>query len=78
RRVRRDRQGFEVLSSGGSERLDMVVFACHREQALALLDAPSEDEHAVIGALRYASKEVVLHTDTCLLPRRMIAWASWN
>lgn len=32
----------------------------------------------MLGALTYASNEVVLHTDTRLLPRRRLAWASWN
>ncbi|MDF3868089.1 FAD-dependent oxidoreductase [Pseudomonas denitrificans (nom. rej.)] len=77
-RVRRDGQGVEVFSAAGSERFDKVVFACHSDQALALLDAPSAEEQAVLGALRYASNEVILHTDTRLLPSRRRAWASWN
>ncbi|MBB4862152.1 putative NAD/FAD-binding protein [Pseudomonas nitritireducens] len=77
-RVKRDGQGVEVLSAAGSERFDKVVFACHSDQALALLEAPTVDEQGVLGALPYASNEVILHTDTRLLPRRRRAWASWN
>ncbi|WP_095155319.1 NAD(P)/FAD-dependent oxidoreductase [Pseudomonas sp. Irchel 3E13] len=77
-RVSRDKGGVTLTSSNGPERFDSVVFACHSDQALALLDAPSGAEREVLGALRYASNEVVLHTDTRLLPRRRKAWASWN
>ncbi|MFJ4064484.1 NAD(P)/FAD-dependent oxidoreductase [Pseudomonas sp. NPDC089996] len=77
-RVRRDDQGVTVTWPGGSERFDKVVFACHSDQALALLHSPSEQEQAILGAIRYASNDVVLHTDTRLLPRRRRAWASWN
>ncbi|MCU1725101.1 NAD(P)/FAD-dependent oxidoreductase [Pseudomonas sp. 5P_5.1_Bac1] len=77
-RVSRDEGGVPLTSSNGPERFDSVVFACHSDQALALLDAPSGAEREVLGALRYASNEVVLHTDTRLLPRRRKAWASWN
>ncbi|MCU1732318.1 MULTISPECIES: NAD(P)/FAD-dependent oxidoreductase [unclassified Pseudomonas] len=77
-RVSRDEGGVTLTSSNGPERFDSVVFACHSDQALALLDAPSGAEREVLGALRYASNEVVLHTDTRLLPRRRKAWASWN
>ena len=77
-RVSRDDQGVNVTWASGSERFDKVVFACHSDQALALLDAPSEQEQAILGAIRYASNDVVLHTDTRLLPRRRRAWASWN
>ncbi|MFJ4345430.1 NAD(P)/FAD-dependent oxidoreductase [Pseudomonas sp. NPDC089401] len=77
-RVSRDDQGVEIAWAGGSERFDKVVFACHSDQALALLAVPSEQERAILGAIRYASNDVVLHTDTRLLPRRRRAWASWN
>ncbi|HEN8711876.1 TPA: FAD-dependent oxidoreductase [Pseudomonas putida] len=77
-RVSRDEGGVTVFSAAGSERFDNVVFACHSDQALALLEAPSADERAVLGAITYASNDVVLHTDTRLLPTRRKAWASWN
>lgn len=77
-RVRRDDQGVGIVSGAGSERFDKVVFACHSDQALALLESPSLEEQGVLGALPYASNDVVLHTDTRLLPRRQRAWASWN
>ena len=77
-RVRRDDSGVELTSPAGDERFDRVVFACHSDQALAMLEAPSEAERQILGALGYASNDVVLHTDTRLLPRRRKAWAAWN
>lgn len=77
-RVERDADGVTIHSAAGSERFDKVVFACHSDQALALLAVPSAIEREVLGALRYAENEVVLHTDTRLLPDRHLAWASWN
>ncbi len=62
----------------GVERFDEVVLACHADQALALLEDPSPAEREILGALPYQDNEVVLHTDTRLLPRRPRAWASWN
>ena len=77
-RVERDAEGVTLHSAAGSERFDKVVFACHSDQALALLAQPSATEAEVLGALPYADNEVVLHTDTRLLPSRPLAWASWN
>ena len=77
-RVERDADGVTVHSAAGSERFDKVVFACHSDQALALLAAPTSTEQAILGALPYANNDVVLHTDTRLLPKRPLAWASWN
>ncbi|MCI0995540.1 NAD(P)/FAD-dependent oxidoreductase [Pseudomonas corrugata] len=78
RRVSRDEGGVTLISAAGPERFDTVVFACHSDQALKLLETPSLQERAVLGAIHYAENDVVLHTDSRLLPRRRRAWASWN
>ncbi|MEJ5059808.1 MULTISPECIES: NAD(P)/FAD-dependent oxidoreductase [unclassified Pseudomonas] len=77
-RVERDETGVVIHSAASSERFDKVVFACHSNQALALLATPSATEQSILGALPYADNEVVLHTDTRLLPSKKLAWASWN
>ncbi|MGE8495872.1 MAG: NAD(P)/FAD-dependent oxidoreductase [Pseudomonas sp.] len=77
-RVERDATGVTLHSPAGSERFDKVVFACHSDQALAMLAQPSASEHDILGALPYADNDVVLHTDSSLLPQRRLAWASWN
>ncbi|MCQ3001039.1 FAD-dependent oxidoreductase [Pseudomonas syringae] len=77
-RVERDAEGVTVHSAAGNERFDKVVFACHSDQALKMLAQPSAAEQEILGALPYAENDVVLHTDTRLLPKRPLAWASWN
>ena len=66
------------LGDGSVEHFDRVVFACHSDQALALLADPSAAEQAILGAIRYQENEVLLHTDTRQMPRRPLAWAAWN
>ena len=77
-RVERDADGVTLHSAAGTERFDKVIFACHSDQALALLAEPTRVEKEILGALPYADNDVVLHTDTRLLPKRPLAWASWN
>lgn len=77
-RVERDLGGVTLHCATGSKRFDNVVFACHSDQALRLLVAPSQAEREILGALHYAENDVVLHSDTRLLPNRRRAWASWN
>ena len=55
-----------------------MFFACHSDQALRLLADASEIERAVLGAIRYQRNDVLLHTDTSVLPKRRLAWAAWN
>ncbi len=60
------------------QQFDAMVIATHSDQALALLDDATEDEQAILGAIPYQGNDVVLHTDVSLLPRRPLAWSSWN
>ncbi len=77
--VRREADGVTLmLKDGRSERFDQVVLACHSDQALALLNDPSDTEREVLGAMRYQDNDVVLHTDTRLLPDLPKTWSAWN
>jgi predicted NAD/FAD-binding protein len=77
-RITRDAHGVSITSGGQTERFDKVVLACHSDQSLALLAAPSEQERATLGAIRYQPNHAVLHTDTAVLPKNQRAWAAWN
>ncbi len=70
--------GVTVSTDSGHEWFDEVVFACHTDQTLRLLQDASADEQRVLGAIRYQPNRAVLHTDARLLPRRPLAWAAWN
>jgi predicted NAD/FAD-binding protein len=76
--VRREPTGVLIDCPAGTERFDHVVLACHSDQALGLLADPSEPEREVLGAIPYQTNEVLLHTDTAVLPRDRRAWAAWN
>lgn len=67
-----------VLATGEVQHYDQVVFACHSDQALALLGDVSNNEEEVLSAIPYQDNEVVLHTDESLLPNKKLAWSSWN
>lgn len=57
---------------------DAVFFACHADQALAMIANPSAEEKDILGRLPYQKNRAVLHTGNELLPERRNAWASWN
>ena len=78
-RIVRDEQGVTVQTTTGSEaRFDAVVLACHSDQALAMLDEPTQVEREILGAIPYQENETILHTDASVLPRARRAWAAWN
>ena len=70
--------GVHIYSAAGLEVFDEVVFACHSDQALALIKDPTEQERLVLGDVQYQQNRAVLHTDQALLPVRKKVWSAWN
>lgn len=78
-RVKRFDDHVEITTvKGDKHSFDQVIFACHSDQALSLLEDASADEHQVLGAIPYQMNDVVLHTDERLMPKKKLAWAAWN
>lgn len=63
---------------GTLHRHDALVLATHADQALTLLDDPTPQERALLGAFRFQPNLAILHTDPALMPRRRKVWSSWN
>ncbi len=77
--VRRNSAGAEVRLEGGTwEQFDRVVFACHSDQALAMLADPTPEETSTLGAIGYQRNRAVLHADPSIMPKRKSCWASWT
>lgn len=66
------------FAGGHRESFDQVVMACHSDQALRLLSAPSPEERRLLSAIPYQSNRVLLHRDPRLMPQQRRVWSSWN
>lgn len=73
-----DSQPVKLKAAGEWYAYDRVFVACHADQALAMLDRPSQAEQRVLGGMPFQKNHMQLHSDTRLLPRNRSAWASWN
>lgn len=79
RSVARDRAGVTLGDAAGREhRFDHVVLAVHADEALAMIDAPSERERELLSAIRYTHNDIWLHRDGGRLPEHPAARAAWN
>jgi predicted NAD/FAD-binding protein len=78
RRVTREDSAVVVESAFGATRFDEVIFACHADQALAMIAAPTPREVEILGAVKFQDNQAVLHQDAALMPKRKLAWSSWN
>lgn len=77
-RIERHLHGVTLTVHGEKCHFDKVIIAAHADQALRMLDQPSETEVAILGGIGFQDNEMHLHTDVSLLPENPQAWASWN
>ena len=66
------------LNSDEDVRFDKVIFACHSDEALAILSEPSSQEQEILGAIAYKNNLAFVHEDRQLLPNLPLVWAAWN
>lgn len=76
--ITRDSRGAHIVTNTGTEKFDKVIIAAHSDQALAMLQQPSQSEKQALSAINYQANTAVLHTDASVLPQRKSAWAAWN
>jgi predicted NAD/FAD-binding protein len=79
RAVKVESDGVRISAGDDAPRwFDAAVIATHPDQALRMLEEPTDAQRDVLGAIRYSTNHAQLHTDASVLPRRPRARASWN
>lgn len=78
--LKRQPEGVTLTTRDGRTfHADYVFFACHSDEALAILgEEATAVEQEILGAIPYQDNTVYLHTDARLMPKRKLAWAAWN
>lgn len=73
------RNGKVVLKNedGSQNKFDKIVFACNADQALSMLEDPTDEEKRLLGAWRYKEGLMVVHTDDTYFPKRELC-QSWT
>lgn len=71
-----------VTTRGGfDETYDHVIFACHSDEALTILNngsATTPNERVFLNSIRYQRNVAILHSDPALMPKRKETWSAWN
>lgn len=72
--------GSVVLTVNGAEHtFDHVILATHGDQALEILQpVATKEEVDILSGFQTNRNIAVLHSDLSLMPRRRVAWSSWN
>ncbi len=78
-KVTRSHVGVTVHTEDGlAQSFDAVIFACHADRALSIIDEPSEEEINILSAIPFEPNHVVVHTDESIMHSNRQSWASWN
>ena len=79
-KVTRSGNSARVFYGGESEyfEYDKVVIATHADEALSIIDEPSDDEKSILSNFKYKKNLAVIHFDETVMPKKKINWSAWN
>lgn len=67
-----------VVSADGETSLyDNVIFACHADEAMLMLDDATDAQRDIISSFRYQENRIVVHSDVRFMPKHRKCWSSW-
>lgn len=76
--MRENGKALLFMADGSSQAFDKVIFATHADQALRLLQDPTEKEWSLLKDFHYQKNVATLHTDESIMPRLKSTWSAWN
>ena len=79
-KIKRLSNGVQVYYGGLNEFFDYdkVVLATHADEALSLIEKPTNEEREILSNFKYNENLAIIHTDEKIMPRNKTTWSSWN
>lgn len=77
--ISRTGSGVELRTINGEQfHFDKVIVAAHGDQALKMLQRPTDDEQRLLSKFQYQENIAMVHTDESIMPKTRSTWSSWN
>ncbi len=72
--------GIDLYYGGENEFFDYdkVILATHADEALSIIENPTEEEKVILSKFSYKENIAYIHTDETVMPKNKDAWCSWN
>ena len=79
-KIKSKSSGIDLYYGGESEffNYDKVVIATHADEALSIIDNPTNEEKEILSKFSYRENIAYIHTDKTAMPKNKKAWSSWN
>ena len=78
KRVKQLDDKVEVSTDSGTQEFDKVIICAHADEALEMLETPTDFQKDVLSKFRYQKNIAVVHTDATVMPHLKKNWSSWN
>ena len=80
KKVKRNNQGIRVFYGEENEFFDYdkVILATHANDAIKLIENPTDKEKLILSKFKYKKNTAVIHTDSTVMPKNFKAWSAWN
>ena len=80
KKIKRKSNGIDLYYGGESEffNYDKVVLATHADEALSIIDNPTDNEKKILSNFSYKENIAYIHTDESIMPKNKNVWSSWN
>jgi predicted NAD/FAD-binding protein len=72
--------GIDLYYGGKNEFFDYdkVIVATHADEALSIIENPTDQEKEILSNFSYKENYAYIHTDESVMPKNKNAWCSWN
>ena len=79
-KIKSKSSGIDLYYGGESEffNYDKVIIATHADEALSIIDNPTNKEKEILSKFSYRENIAYIHTDKTAMPKNKKAWSSWN
>ncbi len=79
-KIKRNLKGVQIYYGDETEffSYDKVVVATHADEALKLIEKPSQEEIKILSNFKYKENIAYIHFDENIMPKNRKNWCSWN
>ena len=79
-KIKSKNNGVDLYYGGNNEFFDYdkVIIATHADEALDMIETPTDQEKEILSNFSYKENIAYIHTDQSVMPKNKKAWCSWN
>ena len=77
-KIIRSNNNIKIIKNDEEIVFDYVIIATHADQALQIINNPTNNEKEILSKFEYTKNKAYLHSDRSMMPKNNKTWSSWN